>query len=113
MKVKSESEVTQSLPTLTDPIDCSLPGSSIHGIVQARVLECVAIAFSRIRVQERKLDIMVENNISREYSEECSKIEEMIPQMKTLLGTKHKTNPHLDTLERNHKYQRLKESCEA
>ena len=113
MKAKSESEVPQSHPTLRDPMDCSPPGSSIHGIFQARVLEWGAIAFSRIRVQERKLDIMVENNISREYSEECSKIEEMIPQMKTLLGTKHKTNPHLDTLERNHKYQRLKESCEA
>ena len=41
MKVKSESEVTQSCPTLSDPMDCSLPGSSIHGIFQARVLEWV------------------------------------------------------------------------
>ena len=40
MKVKSESEVAQSCPTLRDPMDCSLPGSSIHGIFQARVLEC-------------------------------------------------------------------------
>ena len=39
MKVKSESEITQSCPTLSDPLDCSLPGSSIHGIFQARVLE--------------------------------------------------------------------------
>ena len=46
MKVKSESEVAQSCPTLGDPMDCSLPGSSIHGIFQARVLEWVAIAFS-------------------------------------------------------------------
>ena len=46
MKVKSESEVTQSCPTLCDPMDCSLPGSSIHGIFQARVLEWVAISFS-------------------------------------------------------------------
>ena len=45
-KVKSESEVTQSCPTLSDPMDCSLPGSSIHGIFKARVLEWVAIAFS-------------------------------------------------------------------
>ena len=45
MKVKSESEVSQSCPTLRDPMDCSLPGSS-HGIFQARVLEWVAIAFS-------------------------------------------------------------------
>ena len=47
MKVKSESEVVQSCPTLSDPTDCSLPGSSIHGIFQARVLEWVAIAFSK------------------------------------------------------------------
>ena len=46
MKVKSESEVAQSCPTLSDPMDCSLPGSSVHGIFQARVLEWVAIAFS-------------------------------------------------------------------
>ena len=46
MKVKSESEVTQSCPTLSDPMDCSLPGSSIHGLFQARVLEWGAIAFS-------------------------------------------------------------------
>ena len=48
MKVKSESEVTQSCPTLCDPMDCSPPGSSVHGIRQARVLEWVAIAFSYI-----------------------------------------------------------------
>ena len=46
MKVKSESEVAQLSPTLGDPMDCSLPGSSIHGISQARVLEWGAIAFS-------------------------------------------------------------------
>ena len=46
MKVKSESEVAQSCPTLSDPMDCSLPGSSIHGIFQARILEWVVISFS-------------------------------------------------------------------
>ena len=46
MKVKSESEVAQSCPTPSDPMDCSPPGSSVHGIFQARVLEWVAIAFS-------------------------------------------------------------------
>ena len=46
MQVKSESEVTESCPTLSDPMDCSLPGSSVHGIFQARVLEWDAIAFS-------------------------------------------------------------------
>ena len=47
MKVKSESEVTQLCLTLSDPMDCSLPGSSVHRIFQARVLEWGAIAFSR------------------------------------------------------------------
>ena len=46
MEVKSESEVAQSCPALRDPMDCSLPGSSAHGIFQARVLEWGAIAFS-------------------------------------------------------------------
>ena len=45
MKVKSESKVAQSCPTLRDPMDCSPPGSSTHGIFQARVLEWGAIAF--------------------------------------------------------------------
>ena len=51
MKVKSESEVTQLCPTLRDPMDCSPPGSSIHGIFQARVLEWGAIAFSKLVVK--------------------------------------------------------------
>ena len=46
MKVKSESEVAQSCPTLSNPMDCSLPGSSVHGIFQARVLEWGAIAIT-------------------------------------------------------------------
>ena len=46
-KVKSESEVVQSCPTLCNPVDCSPPGSSFHGIFQARILEWVAISFSR------------------------------------------------------------------
>ena len=49
MKVKSESEVAQSCLTLRDPMDCSLPGSSVHGIFQARVLEWGAIAFSEVK----------------------------------------------------------------
>ena len=46
MKVKSQSEIAQSFLTLSDTMDCSLPGSSVHGIFQARVLEWGAIAFS-------------------------------------------------------------------
>ena len=49
MKVKSESEVAQSCPTLSDPMDCSLPGSFAHGVFQARILEWVATAFSKVR----------------------------------------------------------------
>ena len=55
MKVKSESEVHQSYLTLSDPMDCSLPGSSVHGIFQARVLEWGAIAFSREWILEVKI----------------------------------------------------------
>ena len=54
MKVKRESEVTQSGPTLSDPMDCSLPGFSVHGIFQARVLDWVAIAFSEFFIAKYK-----------------------------------------------------------
>ena len=55
IKVKSENEVTQSCPTLSDPMDCSLPGSSVHGIFQARVLEWGAIAFSSLVIREMQI----------------------------------------------------------
>ena len=56
MTMKSESEVAQSCPTLSNPMDCSLPGSSIHGIFQARVLEWGAITFSILNML-RKLTV--------------------------------------------------------
>ena len=55
MKVISESEVAQSCLTLSDPMDCSLPGSSAHGIFQARVLEWAAIAFSAVILEPPKI----------------------------------------------------------
>ena len=58
MKVKSEREVTQSCLTLSDPMDYSLPGSSIHGIFQARVLEWGAIAFSKNGLEWVNLTLM-------------------------------------------------------
>ena len=58
MKVKSESEVTQSCPTLSNSMDCSLPGSSIHGIFQARVLEWGAIAFSMMSFRTDLFDLL-------------------------------------------------------
>ena len=56
MNVNSESELAQSSPTLSDPMDCSLSGSSVHGIFQARVLEWDAIAFSGNIVQEAVIE---------------------------------------------------------
>ena len=58
MKVKSENEVTQSCPTLSDPMDCSLPGSSVHGIFQARVLEWGAIAFSNEQLHDSAIPLL-------------------------------------------------------
>ena len=58
MKVKSEREVAQSCPTLRDPMDCSLPGSSVHGIFQARVLEWGAIAFSKALPTSSKFQLL-------------------------------------------------------
>ena len=69
MKVKSESEAAQSCPTLIDPMDCSLLGSSIHGIFQARVLEWGAIAFSEIPLSAEETELLwMENNIGDSYS---------------------------------------------
>ena len=68
MKVKSESEVAQSCPTLNDPMDYSLPGSSIHGIFQARVLEWGAIAFSVINstpIQNKTFKKYLRINLTR------------------------------------------------
>ena len=62
MKVKSESEVAQSCPTLSHPMDRSLPGSAIHGIFQARGLEWGAIAFSHH--QASKFQVRSKNNLS-------------------------------------------------
>ena len=59
MKVKIESEVIQLCPTLRDPMDCSQQGSSVHGIFQARVLECGANAFSPIDMSLGELQELV------------------------------------------------------
>ena len=59
MKVKSESEVAQSYPTLSDPMDCSLPGSFVHRIFQARVLEWGAIAFSSLVISWMEISIVM------------------------------------------------------
>ena len=65
MKVKSESEVVQLCPTLSNPMDCSLPGFSVHGIFQARVLEWVAIAFSSLNYTTYNYDFWTIQAISK------------------------------------------------
>ena len=65
MKVKSESEVAQSWLTLNDPMDCSLPGSSVHGVFQARVLEWIATAFSAM--PEKKDDLWKHQHVTSFY----------------------------------------------
>ena len=64
MKVKSESEVTQSCQTPSDPMDCSLPGSSVHGIFQARVLEWGAIALSMQGANQWNFDLELKHRLS-------------------------------------------------
>ena len=65
MKMKSASEVPQSCPTVCDPMDCSLPGSSIHGIFQARVLEWGATAFSEYRLRTRQIKMIGQRKPAR------------------------------------------------
>ena len=73
MKVKSESEVTQSCQTLSNPMDCSLPGSSVHGIFQARVLEWVAIAFSAVPAEHGvKVKVKVKSCLTLHNPMDCS-----------------------------------------
>ena len=72
MKVKSESEVAQSCLTLSDPMDCSLPGSSIHGIFQARVLEWGAIAFSEISIIPCQMLLLISETVRCVLLEICA-----------------------------------------
>ena len=85
MKVKSESEVAQSCPTLSDLMDCSLPGSSVHGIFQARVLEWGATAFSAMEyysalkrntsesvlMRQMNLEPIIQSEVSQKEKDKC------------------------------------------
>ena len=96
MKVKSESEVAQSCPTFGDPMDCSLPGSSIHGIFQARVLEWDAIAYEvREIVQETRVKtIPMEKKCKKPkwLSEEALQIPVKRREMKSIGGKERYTH---------------------
>ena len=78
MKVKSESEVAQSCPTLCDPMDCSLPGSSVHGIFQARVLEWGAITFFRHVCNSHLYVLFSEVKAPREFQLSSSNLEQLL-----------------------------------
>ena len=79
MKVKSESEVAQSCPTLSDPMDYSPPGSSVHGIFQARVLEWGAIAFSLLELHTFKFNCLPNNSLPHGYPIKLSKAKIGLP----------------------------------
>ena len=83
MKVKSESEVAQLCPTLSDPMDCSLPGSSVHGIFQARVLEWGAIAFFEVYIH-----IYIHFSCHFLYSRDGHNIVNQLPFIKKLMYIK-------------------------
>ena len=78
MKVKIESEATQLCLTLSDPMDCSLPGSAVHGIFQARVLEWVAIAFPKKQKQTQTNKLEGTNRCITEAEEWISELEDRI-----------------------------------
>ena len=76
MKVKSESEVAQSCLTLSDPMDCSPPGSSIHGIFQARVLEWGAIAFSAVFLMKTEITQTLKNCERMQGNNRCQDVKD-------------------------------------
>ena len=79
MRVKSESEVAQSCPTVRDPMDCSLPGCSVHGIFQARALEWGAIAFSTVQYTSDIIKFRPPIPLRQTYKLENNYITEILP----------------------------------
>ena len=71
---KKESKVAQSFPTLCDPMDCSLPGSSFHGIFQAKILEWVAISFPKVSSQPRSPALQADAITISGTREACQKL---------------------------------------
>ena len=106
MKVKSESEVVQSCPTLSDPMDCGPPGSSIHGIFQATVLEWGAIAFSVSKMR----GLQIKNHLVTEGRKEQAIYKGKIQdQLRLLSNIQHKyiIEKHLKILQERQVTQKL------
>ena len=99
MEVKSESQVAQSCPTLSDPMDCSLPGSSIHGIFQARVLEWIAISSSTMEYYSAIKKNTFDSVLMRWLKLESIILSEISQKEKHLPSGKKKknTNTRIDT----------------
>ena len=91
MKVKSESEAAQSCPTLSDPMDCSPPGSSVHGIFQARVLEWGAIAFSKKKRKNPDLPLLLKKRERERRKQAPKDLQMFFPTQ----GSKSFTSPAL------------------
>ena len=92
MKVKSENEVAQSCPTLSDPMDCSLTGSSVHGIFQARVLEWGAIAFSVTAVYKHKITHIINEQLVRFSQMQLFHIKSIQIKKQYIINTPETTN---------------------
>ena len=104
MKVKSESEVSQSCLTLHDPMDCSLPGFSVHGIFQAIVLEWVAISFSNNGIllshkKEWNNDICSQMDATRDYTKWNKSEREKTPSITYMWNLKYDTNEPIYEIE--------------
>ena len=102
MEVKSESEVAQLCPTLSDPMDCSLPDSSVHGIFQARVLEWVAIAFSLVGLKKAGASLPVQAKNTHIFSRKTVGKDGETSFLTHFLCTRHfasvSFNPHDDPM---------------
>ena len=105
MKLKRESEVPQSCLTLHDPMDCSLPGSSVHGVFQARVLEWSAIAFSCKGMQkalkilfERLFDSSKVKKYKNPEDEDCEKCVELVLNLNVIHNVKNKRINNIDLI---------------
>ena len=113
MKVKSESEVAQSCLTLSDPMDCSLLGSSIHGIFQARVLERGAIAFSNKDLEEIKESQSIMNNVITEIKSILERINSRITEAEDRISEVEDRMVEINETERKKELKEMRTTSET